>query len=155
MNFYDWMLALHLLAAFAIASALVLYSVLVFNGRRSESPEQQRLLFRIAPIGTPLIGGGAVLALILGVILAIDSDQYEIWNGWIIAAIALWALMGAIGGRTGKYYTDVQKLAAEGGEGAQQEVVARLRAPTGAMLHLATVLVFVLILLDMVFKPGA
>jgi len=154
-NFYDWMLALHLLAAFAIAAALVLYSVLVFNGRRMESPDQTKFLFRIAPIGTPLIGGGSVLALILGVILAIDSDRYEIWNGWIIAAIVLWALMGAIGGRTGKYYTDVQKLAAEGGEGAQQEVVARLRAPTGAMLHLATVLVFVLILLDMVFKPGA
>ena len=155
MDFYAWMLALHLLAAFAIAAALVLYSVLVFNGRRTQSPDQRRLLFRIAPIGTPLIGGGSVLALILGVILAIDSDQYEIWNGWIIAAIVLWALMGAIGGRTGKYYTDVQKLAEEGGESAQQEVVARLRAPTGALLHLATVLVFLLILLDMIFKPGA
>jgi hypothetical protein len=153
-NFYDWMLALHLLAAFAIA-AVVLYSVLVFDGRRTESPDRRQLLFRIAPIGTPLIGGGSVLALILGVILAIDSDTFEIWNGWIIAAIVLWALMGAIGGRTGKYYTDVQKLAEEGGEGAQQEVVARLRAPTGALLHLATVLVFLLILLDMVFKPGA
>jgi uncharacterized membrane protein len=154
-DFYAWMLALHLLSAFAIAAALVLYSVLVFNGRRAQSPDQRRLLFRIAPIGTPLIGGGSVLALILGVILAIDSDQFEIWNGWIIAAIVLWALMGAIGGRTGKYYTDVQKLAEEGGESAQQEVVARLRAPTGALLHLATVLVFLLILLDMIFKPGA
>jgi hypothetical protein len=154
-DFYAWMLALHLLAAFAIASALVLYSVLVFNGRRTQSPDQRRLLFRIAPIGTPLIGGGSVLALILGVILAIDSDQYEIWNGWIIAAIVLWALMGAIGARTGKYYTDVQELAEEGGDSAQQEVVARLRAPTGALLHLGTMLVFVLILLDMIFKPGA
>ena len=105
MNFYDWMLALHLLAAFAIASALVLYSVLVFNGRRTESPDQTKSLFRIAPIGTPLIGGGSVLALILGVILAIDSDGFEIWNGWIIAAIVLWAVMGAIGQRTGAYYT--------------------------------------------------
>ena len=155
MNFYDWMLALHLLAAFAIASALVLYTVLVFNGRRMESPDQTKFLFRIAPIGTPLIGGGSVLALILGVILAIDSDRYEIWNGWIIAAIVLWAVMGAIGQRTGAYYTAVQKLAEEGGEGAHQEVLARLRAPTGALLHLGTVLVFVLILLDMIFKPGA
>jgi hypothetical protein len=154
-NFYAWMLALHLLAAFAIASALVLFSVLVFNGRRMNSPEQGRLLFRIAPIGTPLIGGGAVLALILGVILAIDSKRFEIWDGWIIAGIVLWALMGAIGGRTGKYYTEVQKLAEEGGEGAHQEVLARLRAPTGALLHLGTVLVFLLILLDMIFKPGA
>ena len=33
-SFYDWMLALHLLAAFSIAAALVLYSVLVVAGRR-------------------------------------------------------------------------------------------------------------------------
>ena len=89
MDFYDWVLALHLLAAFSIAAALVLYSVLVFDGRRTESPDRRQLLFRIAPIGTPLIGGGSVLALILGVILAIDSDTFEIWNGWIIAAIVL------------------------------------------------------------------
>ena len=31
--------------------------------------------------------------------------------------------------------------------------MARLRAPTGFYLHLATVSVFVLILLDMIFKP--
>ena len=49
-NFYDWMLALHLLAAFAIAAALVLYSVLVFDGRRTESPDRRQLLFRIAPM---------------------------------------------------------------------------------------------------------
>jgi hypothetical protein len=96
-----------------------------------------------------------VLALILGVILAIDSNVFEIWDGWIIAAIVLWALLGAIGARTGAYYTAVQKLAQEGGEGAQQEVVTRLRARTGALLHLGTVLVFLLILLDMIFKPGA
>ena len=96
-----------------------------------------------------------MLALILGVILAIDSDRYEIWNGWIIAAIVLWALMGAIGRRTGKYYTDVQKLAEEGGEGAQQEVVARLRAPDRRAAPPRNRLVFVLILLDMIFKPGA
>ena len=156
MDFYDWMLALHLLAAFAVAAALVFYSVLVVSGRRSSATlADARMLFRIAPVATPLIAAGTVLVLIFGIILAIDSNRFEIWNGWIIAAIVLWALMGAIGARTGKYYTDVQKLAEEGGEGAQQEVVARLRAPTGALLHLATVLVFLLILLDMIFKPGA
>jgi hypothetical protein len=154
-DFYDWMLALHLLAAFAIASALVLYSVLVVSGRRMGTLDQTRQLFRVAPVGTPLIAGGSVLALILGVILAIDSDQFEIWNGWVIAGIVLWAMLGAIGGRTGAYYTSLQKLAAAGGEGAEQQVIARLQARTGALLHLGTLLVFVLIVLDMVFKPGA
>ena len=155
MDFYAWMLSLHLLAAFAVASALVLYSVLVVSGRRTATFEQTRLLFRVAPVATPLIAAGSVLVLILGVILAIDSDRFEIWNGWVIADIVLWALLGALGQRTGAYYTAVQQLAESGGEGAEQEVIARLRAPTGAMLHLATLGVFVLLLLDMIFKPGA
>jgi drug/metabolite transporter (DMT)-like permease len=153
-DFYDWMVALHLLAAFAVASALVLYSVLVFSGRRMTTLAETRMLFRVAPVATPLIAAGSVLVLILGVILAIDSDDYELWNGWIIAAIVLWALLAAIGTRTGKYYTEVQKLA-ESPDAVEADVFARLRAPTGARLHWATVGIFLLLLLDMIFKPGA
>ena len=47
----------------------------------------------------------------------------------------------------------MQKLAEQ--DGNEAEVLARLRASTGALLHLATVALFVLILLDMIFKPGA
>jgi uncharacterized membrane protein len=155
LDFYAWMLSLHLIAAFSVAAALVLYSVLVVSGRRSATLEQTRLLFRVAPVATPLIAAGSVLVLILGVILAIDSDQFEIWNAWVIIGIVLWALLGAIGQRTGAYYTAVQQLAEGGGDGAEHEVIAQLRAPTGALLHLATLVVFVLLLLDMIFKPWA
>jgi hypothetical protein len=155
-DFYDWMLALHLLSAFAVASALVLYSVLVVKGRlASASLDTARLLFRVAPVATPLIAAGTVLVLIFGVILAIDGgpQDFEIWNAWVIIGIVLWALLGAVGQRTGAYYTDVQKLAESGGDASEREVLARLQAPTGAVLHLATLVVFVLLLLDMLFKP--
>jgi len=154
-SFYDWMLALHLLAAFSIAAALVLYSVLVVAGRRMDTLEQTRLLFRMAPVGGPLIGAGIVLVLVLGVVLAIDSAEFQVWDPWVIAAILLWALFGEVGRRTGAYYTDTQKLAESGGAGAESEVLARLRAPTGARLHSANVAVFLLLILDMIFKPGA
>ena len=154
-GFYDWMLALHLLSAFSVAAALVLYSVLVVSGRRSSaSMEDARLLFRVAPVAAPLIAAGCVLVLIFGVILAIDSDQFEIWDGWVIAGIVLWGLLAAVGQRTGAYYQGVQELAERDGGGSEQEVLARLRASTGARLHLATLAVFALILLDMLFKPG-
>jgi hypothetical protein len=151
-SFYDWMLALHLLAAFAIAAALVLYSVLVVSGRRMTTLAQTRTLFRVAPVGGPLIGAGMGLALAFGIVLALKSSDFEIWNGWIIAAFVLWALLADIGRRSGVYYTDVQKLAESGQE---TEVLARLRASKGALLHTATVALFVLLLLDMLFKPGA
>jgi hypothetical protein len=94
-----------------------------------------------------------VLALLLGIVLAIDSDAYHPWDGWIIAAYVLWAAAGAVGARTGRYYTDVQKLAA--GDGSEAEVLGRLRAPTGRNLHLVNLALFVLLVLDMLFKPGA
>jgi hypothetical protein len=151
-SFYDWMLALHLLAAFAVASSLVLFSVLVYRGRRMTTLDETRLLFRVAPVGGMLIAGGLAIVVALGVYLAIASDRYEIWNLWVIAAIVLTIAFGGIGQRSGAYYTDVQKLAEEGDE---PEVMARLRAPTGATLHVVTVVLFLLIVLDMVFKPGA
>jgi hypothetical protein len=154
-RFYDWMLALHLLAAFAVGAALVLYSVLVFSGRRMNDLEQTRLLFRLAPYGTPLIAGGTVLVLVLGVILAIDHEEYHLWDLWVLIGIVLWAVLGAVGQRSGAYYTAVQQVAERGGPEAEAEVFARLRAPTGPRLHLATVVVFVLLVLDMIFKPWA
>jgi hypothetical protein len=83
----------------------------------------------------------------------VHSNTFNIWDGWVIAGIVLWAAFAAVGQRTGKYYTDVQKLVEQ--EGTEAEALALLRAPTGALLHLATVGLFVLILLDMIFKPGA
>jgi hypothetical protein len=146
------MLALHLISAFAVASSLVLFSVLVLSGRRMTTLDQTRTLFRVAPVGNLLITAGLGLVLLFGVILSFSRD-FEIWDGWIIAAIILFAAFGGVGQRSGAYYTDVQKLAE--GEGNEAEVLARLRAPTGAMLHLATVALFVLIVLDMIWKPGA
>jgi hypothetical protein len=154
-DFYAWMLALHLLAAFALASALVLYSVLVWSGRRMKTLEETRVLFRVAPVGTPLIGAGLGLTLILGIVLAVDSDTFQLWDGWVIAGIVLWAALGAVGGRSGAYYSAVQKRAESGDPGAEQDVLARLQAPTGMLLHLATIAIFVLLLLDMLYKPGA
>lgn len=155
MSFYDWMLALHLLAAFAVGGALVLYSVLVASGRRMTTLDQTRLLFRLAPFGTPLIAGGTILVFILGVILAIDHEDYQLWDFWILAGIVLWAVLAAVGQRSGAYYTEVQNVAEAGGAGAESEVFARLRAPTGVRLHTATVVIFVLLLVDMIFKPFA
>ena len=154
MSFYDWMFALHLIAAFAVASSLVLFSVLVWSGRRMTTLEQTRALFRVAPVGSILISAGLAVVVALGVYLALASDRYEIWNLWIIVAIVLAAAFGGIGQRSGAYYTETQKLA-EGPDASGADVLARLRAPTGARLHLATVVIFLLIVLDMVFKPGA
>jgi uncharacterized membrane protein len=154
-SFYSWVLALHLLAAFALAASLVLFSVMVFAGRRMTTLEQTRTLFRLAPIGTALIIGGAALVLIFGVILALDSDQFNIWDPWVIAGIVLWAIVAGLGQRSGTYYSAIDKQAKSNDPGAEAAVIARLRASEGPLTHYAVVVVFLLLVLDMIFKPGA
>ncbi len=155
MTFTDWMLGLHLISAFAVAAALVLFSILVYSGRRMTSLEQTRTLFRVAPVGNALITAGLGLVLLFGVILAVHSKRFNIWDGWVIAAIILFAGFGGVGQRSGAYYSEVQKLAEAPGGGNEAEVLGRLRASRGAMLHFAAVALFVLIVLDMIYKPGA
>jgi hypothetical protein len=116
--------------------------------------EETRILFRVAPIGTILITVGSIGTLVLGIVLAFDRASFHIYDGWIIAGIVLWAALGGIGQRTGMYYSAVEKLALSP-DANEGEVFARLRASTGASLHLATVGIFVLLLLDMIIKPGA
>jgi hypothetical protein len=153
-SFFQWMLALHLLAAVALGASLVLSTVMIVAGRRMQTLEQTRLLFRLEPIGNILVMAGLGLVVILGVILAFDGDGLHIWDGWIIAAIALFVAMGFVGSKTGAYYSEVERLASSGDPGAEAEVMTRLRAPTGANLHYATVAIYVLIVLDMIVKPG-
>jgi hypothetical protein len=153
-SFTDWMLALHLIAAFAVASSLVLFSVLVVRGRRMTTLEETRTLFRVAPVGTLLIAVGLSLVFVFGLVLAVDSKRFNIWDPWVIAGILLVIAFGGVGERTGRYYTAVQE-AAEAPGASESDIMARLRAPTGARLHLISVVLFLLIVLDMIFKPGA
>jgi hypothetical protein len=102
-----------------------------------------------------LIIAGIGLVFAFGIILALDSGTFEIWDGWVIAGIVLWALLGGVGQRSGAYYMSIQELAEQPDGGNEAEVLRRLKASKGALLHVATVAIFVLVLLDMIFKPGA
>ena len=158
MQFSDWLLALHLLAAFALVAALVLFTAVMVANWGDGRPQRASAYFRIAAIGGPLIGVGAAFTLILGIWLAIDLDAYEPWDGWIIGAIVLWAIGGYAGSRVGAHYTGVQelvdRLAADGDE-PNAELAAKLSDTSIRTLHVITVVAFTAVLVLMVFKPGA
>ena len=116
-------------------------------------------MFRISKVGDALMGIGSIGVLVFGIWLAIEVDEYELWDGWIIAAIILWLGFGAIGSRIGKIYYPARDrakaLVAEGRDEANPELNAMLRSQTGLMLHIATVALALLLLIDMIYKPGA
>ena len=57
---------------------------------------------------------GGLGTLVFGIWLAIYVDGYEVWDGWIITAIVLWAIATELGRRAQLAYTALAG-AAEGG----------------------------------------
>src|SRR5829696_10590963 len=55
---------------------------------------------RVLGVANVLWGVGGLGTLILGIWLALYVDGYEIWDGWIIAAIVLWAASAETGRRS-------------------------------------------------------
>ncbi len=157
MELYDWLLALHVLSAFAWISALVVYSVVIAAGRGTSVPSDVVRLFRVVRVGDALIAVGMIGTIVFGIWLALD--EYEIWDGWIIAALILWIVAAAIGGREGRVYNATRDrakaLVDEGRDAPSSELSAMLRSQRGLVLHALMVLVTLAILVVMVYKPGA
>jgi hypothetical protein len=131
---YDWLLFFHLLAAFLLAVTAVTYSAVALGAAAGG-----RTLF----VADRCWDVGGLGTLILGVWLALYLDQYEIWDGWIIGAIVLWAVATGLG------QSARQRVEGSGSAGA---VVYERRA---ALMHwLRTVAVLGLLVL-MIWKPGA
>jgi uncharacterized membrane protein len=111
---------------------------------------------RVGTIGT---GIGSVGTIVFGIWLAFSVGGYDIWDGWIIAAIVLWAVAGGLGGRTGKAYmggmNKAKELEAAGQTGPNAELLALNRTQIGLLLHTASSVALLLILIDMIWKPGA
>jgi hypothetical protein len=123
---YDWLLFLHLLAAFAIAVTAVIYSAVALGaGAGGAAVRVADICWNVGGIGT----------LVLGIWLVLDVDGYELWDGWILAAIVLWL------------------VATGSGERARTQLAAG-RADAAPMHWLRTLAVIGLLVL-MVWKPGA
>jgi hypothetical protein len=124
---YDWLLFLHVLAAFLLVGTVVVYSAVALG---ATAPA------RTASVANTFWAVGGLGTIILGIALAIDVDGYEVWDGWILLAIALWAGATELGRRAQLAFDD--------------PAAGKL-----AQWHwLRTVLVLALLVV-MVWKPGA
>ena len=159
MSFDDWILALHVLSAFAFVAGLILFWVLIVAVRKTDTPGGTIRMEPIVKIGNAATGIGAGGTLIFGVWLAFSYGGYDIWDPWIIIALVLWAVAAAIGQRTGVEYTagmtKAKELEAAGQAGPSAELLAVNRTQRGLWLHTAVSVVLLLIVIDMIWKPGA
>ena len=144
MDRYDWLLFLHLLAAFAMVASVVVFTVVFLSARATEASPALRLTWLARRLWD--VGGAGTL--VLGIWLAIDLDGYEVWDGWILAAIVLWAIAAGAGIRLGMGYQEA--LDRSRGEGALAVSTDRSALVYGVM----TVAVAALLVV-MIYKPGA
>jgi hypothetical protein len=132
----DTLLFLHLLSAFALVASIVMTSAWVLG-----APVNRRSLL----VGEVMGAVGGLGTIIFGIWLAIDIKGYAVWDGWIIAAIVLWAASFP----TGQQAESALKA------GAADEPAGVAIDAKAARLHWVAALLIFLLLVDMVWKPGA
>jgi hypothetical protein len=158
-SFDDWMLALHVLSAFALVAGVILFWVLIVAVRRTDTPEVALRMGPISSVAEAAIGVGMGGTIILGIWLAFSVGGYDIWDPWIVAALVLWAIAAELGRRTSAAYEPGVKKALElrnaGQTGPSAELLAINRTRDGIVLQGLVSLVVLLIIVDMIWKPGA
>jgi hypothetical protein len=159
-SFYDWLLFFHVASAFALVAALVVFWVIAVAARNVDRPVDSLRYFRVAKPANILVVVGTLGTLIFGIWLAIDADVYQVWDGWILGALVLWAIAAGTGQRGGQTYAEAQKLAARlaaEGRGAESnaELRAMLQDRRAMLLNIVSTLAVVLLAIDMIYKPGA
>jgi hypothetical protein len=159
MDWHDWLLALHVLSAFALVAAIVLFWIMVVVVRRTDLPEATTRMAPVVKVGNIAVGIGGVGTIVFGIWLAIVLSAYQPWDGWVIGAIVLWAVAMATGGRAGAEYQKgmdkAQELQAAGQSTPSAELLALNRTSAGLLMTTLATIATVLVLVDMIWKPGA
>lgn len=135
MSLDDWILALHVLSAFALVAAVIVFWVLFVAARRGVPADDERIA-SVGRIATISVGIGSVGTIVFGTWLALSVGGYDLWDGWIVAAYVLWVIGVGTGERAGAAFT----------KGETQR---------GILLHSISTVAILLILADMIWKPGA
>ena len=124
---YHTLLFFHLIAAFLLAMTVVMYSAVALGA--TSSP---RMLF----VADRCWDVGGLGTLIFGIWLALNLDEYDFFDGWILLALALWFVATGLG------------------QSVQRRIGSEDARAVTAMHWIRTIVVLAL-LVTMVWKPGA
>ena len=124
---YHTLLFFHMIAAFLLAVTVVMYSAVALGA--TSSP---RMLF----VADRCWDVGGLGTLIFGIWLALNLDQYDFFDFWILLALALWFVATGLG------------------QSIQRRMGGEDMAAVNAMHWIRTIVVIAL-LVTMVWKPGA
>ncbi len=157
MSTYQWLLALHVTGAFFLVGGSTMAGILNVVALRRDRPSEAASLLGLVRFAVPFIGIGALLTLVLGLWLVHDRD-YSYGAFWVWAAVVLWVIGMALGGRGGRRQEKARELATRlAGEGDKPDDELRtvLHDRAGIAMSYGAGAAFLLVLVLMVWKPGS
>jgi hypothetical protein len=134
---YDWLLFLHVLSAIALVVTVVVFSAFALGAARDS---------RVLAVANVLWAVGALGTLVLGIWLALYVDGYEVWDGWVVGAIVLWAVATELGRRAQLAFAPAA---------AEQGIPSDPVPAQAALMHWLRSLAVLALLVIMIYKPGA
>jgi uncharacterized membrane protein len=152
MSYYEALLFGHLLAAMTWVGGDLMVQMFYLRARASGPEAVGQFAKDVEWIGLRVLNTAALLVVIFGVLLVIEVDAYDFSQFWITAALAMFALSFVTGaGFLGPESGRLAKLSDERGA-TDPEVQRRI----GRILLISRIefVLLVLIVLDMVIKPG-
>ena len=91
MRLDDWLLALHLLSAFALVGAITMFSIGFVVLRSADTPGRVLAIASCLRVAQVSVGIGVIGTIVFGVWLAISLDAYQVWDLWVLLALVGWA----------------------------------------------------------------
>ncbi len=153
----QWLLMLHVTAAFFFVGGSVAAGILNVLAIRAERPSDTAYLLRLVRVTLPAIGIGSIGALVFGIWLWHEKG-YSLGAAWIWISLVLWVIANALGGRGGSHQEHARELAerlAAAGDTSNDELRAILRDPKGTAMSWLAGVATILILVLMIWKPGS
>jgi uncharacterized membrane protein len=153
---FQWVLALHVSAAFLLLGGTAMAGILGVLAQRARRPSEVALFLGLIRIAVVPIAVGAVAGLGLGLWLVHDAGL-SYGRPWIVGSIVLLVLASYAGRLGGMRDRETRKLAvslADEGDERSRELDARLRDPVTLALSWGSGLGILAVLALMIWKPG-
>jgi hypothetical protein len=152
MSYFEFLLFGHLLAAMVWVGGGVAVQVFYLRARAAGGEHLTHFSKTTEWFGSRVSTTSSLLVLIFGILLVIDSDFYDFGMFWIVAALTMFGIsfvtgVAFLGPETGRLGKLMDERSADDPEIARR--IGRL-----AFVSRIELTLLVLIVLDMVLKPG-
>lgn len=152
MSYFEFLLFGHLLAAMVWLGGDLMLQMFYLRARVTGPEAVAQFAKDVEWIGLRVLNTASLLVVLFGVLMVLDSDVYEFSQFWISAALAMFLLSAVTGAAfLGPESGRIGALSDERGP-SDPEVQRRI----GRVLLISRIefVLLVLIVLDMVLKPG-